>query len=91
MSTCLFTRLEESSGPSRISDSSVSAENVIYEAFVLLRKLSWIFSSWLQWRKKSEDKSICHPSSFLLLPLFLKEGSKEKHHPIFPKNKKQAS
>ena len=31
VATCLFTRLEEP----RVSDSPVSAENVIYEAFVV--------------------------------------------------------
>ena len=31
-------------GPSRFSDSPVSAENVIYEAFVLMGKLRWTFS-----------------------------------------------
>ena len=35
VSTCLFTGLEEP-GPSRVSDSHVSAENVFHEAFVLM-------------------------------------------------------
>ena len=35
--TCLFTRLERVlPGLSRVSDSPVSAENVIYETFVLM-------------------------------------------------------
>ena len=39
-------------GPSRVSDSPVSAENVIYEAFVLMGELRWTFSYLLQqWRK----------------------------------------
>ena len=35
--TCLFTRLERvQPGLSRVSDCQVSAENVIYEVFVLM-------------------------------------------------------
>ena len=45
------------SGPSRVSDISVSAENIIYEAFVVIGVLRWSFSSMLAWRKKRVDKS----------------------------------
>ena len=36
VATCLFTWLESLAGPSRVSDSPVSAENLIYEAFVVM-------------------------------------------------------
>ena len=54
--TFLFTRIEES-GPSRVSDSPVSAGNVICEAFVLMGELRWGFSSLLQWRKRKAKES----------------------------------
>ena len=41
--TCLFTR--------RVCDRSVSAESVIYEAFVLMEETVWCFSALLSWRK----------------------------------------
>jgi hypothetical protein len=38
--TCLFTRMDRVyPGPSRVFDSPVSAENVIYEDFVLMGEL----------------------------------------------------
>ena len=40
ITTCLFTRLDRvQPGPSRVSNSPVSAKNVIYEDFVLMREL----------------------------------------------------
>ena len=38
-------------GPSRVSDSSNSAETVIYEAFVSMEEIWWCFSALLSWRK----------------------------------------
>ena len=74
-STCLFTRLDRVyPGPSRVSDSPVSAENIIYEDFVLMGELRWSFSALLQWRKKSGKKSIFHPFSFVILPLSFREA-----------------
>ena len=35
-SACLFTRLES---PSRVSEGSISAENVVYKAFVVMGEL----------------------------------------------------
>ena len=68
----------QAASPSRVFDSPVSAENVIFEAFVLMGELGWSFSSLLQKRrKKSEDKSSCHPSSFSILPLSSRKAVKE--------------
>ena len=39
-------------GPSRVSDSQVSAETVLYEAFVVMVKLQWDFSQKKIWRKE---------------------------------------
>ena len=51
------------------SDSPVSAENVIYEAFALMGKLRGSFTSLLQWRRtKSEQKYIRLPSCVSILP-----------------------
>ena len=52
--TCLYARLESS----RISDSSVSAETVIYEAFVLMGEIGWWFSALLSWRKGKVKRSL---------------------------------
>ena len=52
--TCLFTRLEESSS---VSDSQVSAENVIYEAFVLIGGIGWCFYLLPSWRKGEATRS----------------------------------
>ena len=38
-------------GMGMVSDSSVSAETVVYEPFVLVREIRWSFSSLLSWRK----------------------------------------
>jgi hypothetical protein len=45
--------------PNRVSDSPVSAEKIIYEAFVLIGELRWSFSSLLQWRRKKVKTSPC--------------------------------
>ena len=37
--------------------------------------------------KKSEDKSICHPSSFPILPLSSRKAVKRSTSPFPPKNK----
>ena len=61
-----------------VSESLVSAENVIYEPFVLMGELRWSFLSLLQWRRKeSEDKSIHHHFSFSILPLSSRKTVKE--------------
>ena len=44
-------------GTSRVCDSPVSAESVIYEAFLSMGKLIWTFSSSLQWRKRKVKMS----------------------------------
>ena len=50
------TRLDRvEPGPS--SPSQVSAENIIYEDFVLIGDLRWNFSALLQWRKKKVETS----------------------------------
>ena len=36
---------------SRVSDSPVSAENVIYEAFVVMGELGWAYSAFHAWKK----------------------------------------
>ena len=41
--TYLFTRLESPPGPSRVSDSPVLAETVVYESFVVIVDLGWGF------------------------------------------------
>ena len=51
--TCLFTRLESLAWSQQGSDSPVSAENDIYEAFVLMGELGWFISSLFSWRKGS--------------------------------------
>ena len=53
--TFLFTRLE--SLASRVSDSPLSAENVIYEAFVVMVEIRCSFSLMLAWRKGKVDTS----------------------------------
>ena len=37
-------------GPSRVSDSSVSAGTVNYEDFVVTGELGWVLSALLAWR-----------------------------------------
>ena len=44
-------------GPSRVSYSSVSAETVIYEAFVVIGSLGLGFSVLLAWRKRRVQRS----------------------------------
>ena len=52
-------------GPSRLSDSPVSAGNVFYEAFVLMGELRWSFSSMLSLssRKSVKTNTIQFPPS----------------------------
>ena len=38
-------------GPSRVSDSSVPAETVVYETIVVMGELGWDFSVLPAWRK----------------------------------------
>ena len=71
-------------GPSRVSDSPVSAEIVIYETFVQMRKLRWHFSASLSLGGKSGDMSILHHSKLLYTFHFLQESNGVKHHPISP-------
>ena len=69
-------------GPSRVSDSPVSAGNIIYEAFDLNGELRRSFSSTLQQRKRKGKTS---PFVILLAFqyfTFLQGGSKEKYQPI---------
>ena len=44
-------------GPSRVSYSSVSAETVIYEAFVVIGLVGLEFSALLAWRKMRVERS----------------------------------
>ena len=44
-------------GPSRVSYYSVSAETVIYEAFVVIGSLGLGFSVLLSWRKRRVQRS----------------------------------
>ena len=74
-------------GPSRVSDSPVSAECIIYEASVLMGELICSFFSLLQREEKSKDMSICHPSSFLILPLSSRKALKEAPSHFPRKNK----
>ena len=46
--------------------------------------MDFLFNASME-KKKPEEKSICHPSSFLI---FLQEGRKEKHQPISPQTNK---
>ena len=68
-----------------VSDSPVSAENVIYETSVEMRKLRWHFSALLSWGKhKNGDMSLLHHSKLLFTFPFLQESIGVKHYPISP-------
>ena len=47
----IYQAREFSLVPVGFSDSSVSEETVIYEAFVLMGEIGWCFSSLIFWRK----------------------------------------
>ena len=57
-------------GPSRVSDSPVSAEIVVYEAFVVMGDL--LFNDCME-KTKSGYKSILHPFNLLYAFPFLQE------------------
>ena len=42
-------------GPSRVSDSPVFVENVIYETFIVMTKLRWNFSALISWGEKKME------------------------------------
>ena len=85
-----FTRLERLAWSQQGLGSSVSAENVIKEAFVELGALRWGFTALLAWRKGKVDTS-----PFFILPSFstytfpfLRESNAEENQPIFQINTK---
>ena len=74
-------------GPSMVSDSPVSAENIIFEAFFYGRtKKDFLFITSME-KKKSEDKFICHSSSFSIFTLSSRKAVKRSTSQFPTKNK----
>ena len=88
-STGLFTRLESLAGPSMVSDSPVSAEIAIYEAFVVMGETRWGSSALLA-RRKGTIEII--PSSslqaFLHIP-FLPRKAMKITATLFPQSQQR--
>ena len=87
--SCLFTRLDESSRvlPGFLTDQFQQKKS-IYEVFVLMGELSCSFSWLLQCRKRKVKTSLFVIILAFQASIFLKESSKEKHHPISPQKNK---
>ena len=71
--------------PSRVSDSSVSAENIIYEAFVMMGQLWWrVVCNACMDKRKSGNKSNLTPYKLFYSFHFLHESNVEMHYRISP-------
>ena len=78
VSTGLFTRLEESSlVPAGFLTAEFLQKRYLWSlCFDWRTKMEFLFIASIE-KKKSEEKSICHPSSFSIHPLSLRKAVKE--------------
>ena len=87
MATCSFTRLKESSlVPAGLLTAQFLQETLCMKPFDGRTKMEFLFIAAME-KKKSEGKSICHHSSFQVLPRSSRKAVKRSTSKFPPKNK----